>query len=76
MTEETKGSSKETSTGMQPNLEALLSYLFGFITGLVFSDRKEKQIRQISRHAIHDCIRCFFCNQFCIACYSYSGVSA
>jgi uncharacterized membrane protein len=47
MTEETKGSSKETSTGMQPNLEALLSYLFGFITGLVFYliEKKSKFVR-------------------------------
>jgi len=26
----------KTSTGMQPNMEALLSYVLGFITGLIF----------------------------------------
>jgi uncharacterized membrane protein len=46
MTEESKNLG-ETSIGMQPNLEALLSYFFGFITGLVFYlvERKNKFVR-------------------------------
>lgn len=31
-----QGSVPETSTGIEPNLSALLCYLFGFISGLVF----------------------------------------
>ena len=37
----------ETSIGMQPNLEGLLCYFFGFITGLVFYfvEKKNKFVR-------------------------------
>ena len=37
----------KTSIGMQPELAALLSYLFGFITGLIFYviEKKNKYVR-------------------------------
>ena len=37
----------ETSTGMQPNMAALLSYLLGWITGLIFYllEKKNKFVR-------------------------------
>jgi len=37
----------KTSTGMQPNMAALLSYLVGFITGIIFYviEKKNKFVR-------------------------------
>jgi len=36
----------ETSSGLQPNIAALLSYLFGFITGIIFLlISKDKYVR-------------------------------
>lgn len=41
------GSQQETSMNMDPNLAALLAYLFGFISGLVFyvAETKNKYVR-------------------------------
>ena len=40
-----------SSTGMQPNLAAVLSYVFGFVTGLIFF-LVEKENQFIKFHAI------------------------
>ena len=41
----------KTSTGMQPNVTALLSYLFGWITGLIFY-LIEKENKFVRFHAM------------------------
>jgi uncharacterized membrane protein len=51
---ETKDLGK-TSTGMQPNLAGLLSYVLGFITGIVFF-LIEKENRFVRFHAIQSII--------------------
>lgn len=51
---ETKDLGK-TSTGMQPNLAALLSYLVGFITGIVFYVL-EKDNKFVRFHAMQSII--------------------
>ena len=45
----------KTSTGMQPNLEALLCYLFGFITGLIFY-LIEKENKFVRFHAMQSIV--------------------
>lgn len=45
----------KTSTGMQANLEALLCYLFGFITGIVFY-LVEKENKYVRFHAMQSMI--------------------
>jgi uncharacterized membrane protein len=45
----------KTSTGMQPNLEALLCYLFGFITGLIFY-LIEKENKYVRFHAMQSIV--------------------
>ena len=51
---ETKDLGK-TSTGMQPNLAALLSYLLGFISGIVFYVL-EKENKFVRFHAMQSII--------------------
>ena len=41
----------KTSTGMQPNLAALLSYLLGFVTGIIFY-LIEKENKFVRFHAM------------------------
>jgi len=45
----------KTSTGMQPNVAALLSYLLGFITGIVFYII-EKENKFVRFHAMQSII--------------------
>jgi uncharacterized membrane protein len=45
----------KTSTGMQPNLAALLSYLVGFITGIIFYII-EKENKFVRFHAMQSII--------------------
>lgn len=51
---ETKDLGK-TSTGMQPNVAALLSYLFGWITGLIFY-LIEKENKYVRFHAFQSIV--------------------
>ena len=41
----------KTSTGMQPNVEALLAYVFGLVTGLIFF-LIEKESQFVKFHAM------------------------
>jgi len=44
----------ETSTGLEPNIAALLSYILGWITGIIFVIVEQKeQICSFSRLAVH-----------------------
>ncbi|MCX5666221.1 MAG: DUF4870 domain-containing protein [Candidatus Omnitrophica bacterium] len=45
----------KTSTGMQPNMEALLCYVFGFITGLIFY-LIEKENKFVRFHAMQSIV--------------------
>ncbi len=45
----------KTSTGMQPNMEALLCYVFGFITGIVFY-LVEKENKFVRFHAMQSIV--------------------
>ena len=45
----------KTSTGMQPNMEALLSYVLGFITGLIFY-LVEKENKFVRFHAMQSIV--------------------
>ena len=45
----------KTTTGMQANVEALLSYLFGFITGIIFYVI-EKENKFVRFHAMQSII--------------------
>ena len=45
----------KTSTGMQPNVAALLSYLIGFITGIIFY-MIEKENKFVRFHAMQSII--------------------
>lgn len=45
----------KTSSGMQPNLAALLSYLFGFLTGIIFY-LIEKENKFVRFHAMQSII--------------------
>jgi len=45
----------KSSTGMQPNVAALLSYLFGWITGLIFF-LIEKENKFVRFHALQSLI--------------------
>ena len=45
----------KTSTGMQPNLAALLSYLLGFITGIIFYVI-EKENKFVRFHAMQSIV--------------------
>ena len=45
----------KTSTGMQPNLAALLSYLLGFITGIIFYII-EKENKFVRFHAMQSIV--------------------
>lgn len=45
----------KTSTGMQPNMEALLSYVLGFITGLIFY-LIEKENKFVRFHAMQSIV--------------------
>ena len=45
----------KTSTGMQPNIEALLSYALGFITGLIFY-LVEKENKFVRFHAMQSMV--------------------
>ncbi|UCG35543.1 MAG: DUF4870 domain-containing protein [Candidatus Omnitrophota bacterium] len=45
----------KSSTGMQPNVAALLSYLFGWITGLIFF-LVEKENKFVRFHALQSLI--------------------
>ena len=50
----------KTSTGMQPNVEALLAYLFGLVTGVIFYVI-EKENRFVKFHAMQSiCISVAF----------------
>jgi len=44
------------SSGMQPNLAALLSYLLGFITGILFYFFLEKENKFVRFHAMQSII--------------------
>ena len=55
----------KTSTGMQPNVEGLLCYLVGWITGIIFFIiEKENKFVQISRDAIDCSIWCNNCSRY------------
>ena len=45
----------KTSTGMQPNVEALLAYLLGFISGIVFF-LVEKENKFVRFHAMQSIV--------------------
>lgn len=45
----------KTSTGMQPNIAALLSYLLGFVTGIVFY-LIEKENKFVRFHAMQSIV--------------------
>jgi uncharacterized membrane protein len=45
----------KTSTGMQPNIAALLSYLIGFVTGIVFY-LIEKENKFVRFHAMQSIV--------------------
>ena len=45
----------KTSTGIQPNVAALLSYLFGFITGVIFY-LIEKENKFVRFHAMQSMV--------------------
>lgn len=45
----------ETSLGMEPNVEALLCYLFGFITGIIFY-ALEKENKFVRFHAMQSIV--------------------
>ena len=45
----------KTSTGMQPNVAALLCYLFGFITGIIFF-LIEKENKFVRFHAMQSIV--------------------
>ena len=67
----------KTSTGMQPNVEALLSYVFGLVTGLIFY-LIEKENTFVKFHAMQSiCISvAFFIIGFVLAFIPVIGVIA
>ena len=54
----------KTSCGMQPNFAALLSYVFGFVTGLIFF-LVEKENRFVRFHAMQSI--CFSLTMFVLS---------
>lgn len=50
---------KKTSTGLEPNLAALLSYIMGIVTGLVFY-LIEKENKYVRFHAMQSILFCVF----------------